>query len=99
MSENGVAMKTITLPTLLVLSLFGTPSLLQASDCSLPADIKVGEQAIFHVGSAPNGVLRGKLLQVDARICWAKILVTSGAGEIWLNLRVLDYVQKEKRMD
>lgn len=92
-------MKTFRLPTILTLSLLTAPALLHASDCSLPPDIKVGDQAYFHYASASNGVLRGKLVQVDARTCWAKIFVASGAGEVWINLRLLEYVEKEKRRD
>ena len=92
-------MKTFVPTALLVLSLLATPEGLHASECPLPPDIKVGDQAYFHYAAASNGVLKGKLQQVDARSCWAKIFVASGAGEVWINLRLLEYVQKERQRD
>lgn len=92
-------MKTSVPTALTVLSLLSAPEGLHASECPLPPDIKVGDQAYFHDAAANHGVFKGKLLQVDARTCWATIFVASGAGEVWINLRLLEYVQREKQRD
>ena len=82
-------MKIIAIFALILSLFFGQTS--YANECMLPESLENG--AIFKsftVGS--EKIKNAKILEIDMKTCWMKVVRVSLNREVWINLRLLSSI-------
>jgi hypothetical protein len=62
------------------------------ADCPMPAHLKEGINAGFHISSAKDGVVFGLVDKIDRVQCWVRVKSRASGGENWVNLRQVEMI-------